>query len=212
MAQYTNSQDKGGTTETQREFLEILASDNGTKRSQDRYRKKPPTANEFALGYTYQDILDADHEGTPPPSIHKGSCGLAKSTTDLLARLSVYFVSEPSPAFAPLVKPVLSSRAIPETLAVILLDWAEPWRWIRQLRDWVRFLRALTSDLSDDAKEAAEETMKEWQQRRIGRTFNDAGGTNNADANVAIPLSQGEWDEPLGLPLCVVCHRVCRKT
>ena len=54
--------------------------------------------------------------------------------------------------------------------------------------------------------------MKEWQQRRIGRPPNDAGGTNNADIHVAIPLSQGEWDEPLGLPLCVVCHGVCRST
>ena len=142
----------------------------------------------------------------------KVSHGLAQSATDLLARVSVYFLSEPSPAFAPLIKPLLSPRAISETLAVVLLDWIEPWRWIRQLRDWIRFLRALTSDLSNDAKEAAETTMKEWQQRRIGRTFNDVGGANNADTNVTIPLEQGEWDEPLGLPLCVVCHRVCRST
>lgn len=33
------------------------------KRPQDRNRKKPPIANEFALGYTYQDVLDADQEG-----------------------------------------------------------------------------------------------------------------------------------------------------
>ena len=68
IAHCINSQRKGGTTETQGEFLEILASDAAIKRSQDRYRKKPPTANDFALGYTYQDILDADHEGTRPLS------------------------------------------------------------------------------------------------------------------------------------------------
>lgn len=40
---------------------------------QERNRRKPPIANEFALGYTYQDVLDADQEGifhlrgrTPP--------------------------------------------------------------------------------------------------------------------------------------------------
>ena len=53
----------GGSTETQKEFLETLASD-APKRPQDRHRRKPVVANEFALGYTYQDVLDADHEGT----------------------------------------------------------------------------------------------------------------------------------------------------
>lgn len=35
-----------------------------TKKSQDRQSsKQPPIANNFALGYTYHDVLDADHEG-----------------------------------------------------------------------------------------------------------------------------------------------------
>lgn len=29
--------------------------------------KRPPVANSFALGYTYLDVLDADHEGELPP-------------------------------------------------------------------------------------------------------------------------------------------------
>lgn len=34
------------------------------KKGQDRHTaKQPPIANNFALGYTYQDVLDADHEG-----------------------------------------------------------------------------------------------------------------------------------------------------
>jgi hypothetical protein len=53
----------GGTTESQREFLEALAVEDGRK-TQDRHgSKQPPIANNFALGYTYQDVLDADHEG-----------------------------------------------------------------------------------------------------------------------------------------------------
>ena len=52
----------GGSPDTQKEFLETLPSD-GPKRPQDRHMRKPVTANEFALGYTYQDVLDADHEG-----------------------------------------------------------------------------------------------------------------------------------------------------
>jgi hypothetical protein len=52
----------GGTTESQREFLEGLSAED-SKRNQDRQRKQPPIANNFALGYTYHDVLDADHEG-----------------------------------------------------------------------------------------------------------------------------------------------------
>jgi hypothetical protein len=52
----------GGTTDSQREFLEGLSAEN-SRRNQDRQRKQPPIANNFALGYTYHDVLDADHEG-----------------------------------------------------------------------------------------------------------------------------------------------------
>lgn len=53
----------GGTTDSQKEFLEALSVDDSRK-TQDRQRsKQPPIANNFALGYTYHDVLDADHEG-----------------------------------------------------------------------------------------------------------------------------------------------------
>lgn len=52
---------KGGTPETQREFIESLSSSEG-RRTFDR-QKTPPVANNFALGYTYYDVLDADQDG-----------------------------------------------------------------------------------------------------------------------------------------------------
>ena len=52
----------GGNPDTQKELLETLASDE-PKRPQDRHKRKPVIANEFALGYTYHDVLDADQEG-----------------------------------------------------------------------------------------------------------------------------------------------------
>lgn len=55
----------GGSSDSQKEFLEALSSEPSTKRSQGRHgNRKPPVANDFALGYTYHDVLDADHEGT----------------------------------------------------------------------------------------------------------------------------------------------------
>lgn len=179
----------GGSPDTQKEFLEVLASD-VSKRPQDRHKKKPVVANEFALGYTYQDVLDADHE-------------------DILARLSIYLLSEPSQSFAPLLKPLFTPQSIPESLLVLLLDWNEPWLWIRQIRDWVVLLRRITSSLDDTSKETMGLVMKEWQQRKRGiSTYNIGGSGTEGESNVTLPLSQGEWDEPLGLPLCVVCHNV----
>ena len=125
---------------------------------------------------------------------------------DILARLSIFTLPEYTAAFASLVKPLLSPHVIRETLVVILLNWAEPWSWVRQLRDWIRFLKGITSTLDEQCKVAVEETIKDWQQRRKGGLALDSGVASTSNVNV--PLSQGEWDEPLGLPLCVVCHGV----
>jgi dynein light intermediate chain 1, cytosolic len=59
---------KGGTPESQRDFILTLETD-PTSQSSNRNQStsKPPIANDFALGYTYQDVLDTDHEGTRFP-------------------------------------------------------------------------------------------------------------------------------------------------
>lgn len=49
----------------QKDFLDTLGSEI-LRKPQDKYRKRPPVANEFALGYTYQDVLDGDQEGMKP--------------------------------------------------------------------------------------------------------------------------------------------------
>lgn len=56
----------GGTPESQREFLETLSADTSADPglvNDKRKGKAPPIANQFALGYTYRDVLDADQEG-----------------------------------------------------------------------------------------------------------------------------------------------------
>lgn len=103
---------------------------------------------------------------------------------------------------------MMTARSISDTLVVLLLDWIEPWRWVRQIRDWVRFLRSITSALDEETQDVMAVTMKEWQQRRRGGTAYETVGTSTSDTHVNIPLSQGEWDEALGLPFCVVCHGV----
>jgi len=50
----------GGGPADQNEFVEALGAGNNR-----RSEKRPPVANDFALGYTYLDVLDADQEGEP---------------------------------------------------------------------------------------------------------------------------------------------------
>ena len=136
----------------------------------------------------------------------------ALNFVDNIARLSIYLLAEPSSSFASLLQPLITARSVPDTLIVILLDWAEPWAWVRNLRDWVRLLREVLVSLDNETKEAMEDLMQEWQQRRRGVTTYDGGGGVSGEGNVAIPLGLGEWDEGLGLPLCVVCINVSSKS
>lgn len=172
----------GGSPDSQREFLESISTESTSSR-RDRQARKPPIANQFALGYTYQDVLDADHE-------------------DILARMSVYTLSEPAPSYRLLLKPLLTPRMIPNTLIVILLDWNQPWNWVRQLRSWIRLLRSIIVSLDDESKIAMEETLNFWRSQKRGA----AGDGQPADDEGPIPFGPGEWDEPLGVPLSVVCQ------
>ncbi|KAK9859626.1 hypothetical protein MYU51_013787 [Penicillium brevicompactum] len=184
----------GGTPDSQREFLDTFSADTSADPALANDKRKgkgkvPPIANQFALGYTYRDVLDADKE-------------------DTLARVSAYLLSEPSPSFAPLLKPLLTPKSVPETLVVILMDWSDPWTWVRRLREWVRLLRSVLVSLDDETKIVMEETMLEWRDRKRGMdaTNATAGGLSNSSGPITIPLGPGEWDEGLGIPMCVVCQ------
>ncbi|KAL7621515.1 hypothetical protein AAE478_008839 [Parahypoxylon ruwenzoriense] len=178
----------GGSVESQRDFLEGLSSNE--RKSLDRNNHKiPPIANSFALGYTYYNVLDADQE-------------------DILARISLYLLTSPAPTFTSLIKPLLTPQSIPNTLIVILLDWSQPWLWMRQLREWLLLLRTVIMSLSLECKETMEEAMISWRDRgRTGGSVNlDGTGVVAAEGDVALPLGPGEWEDALGLPLCVVCQ------
>jgi dynein light intermediate chain 1, cytosolic len=122
----------------------------------------------------------------------------------------MYLLSSPSPAFTSLLKPLLTQQTIPNTLLVILLDWSHPWAWMRQLREWMLLIRSVVSSLSLECKDLLEENMTMWKERgRGGSSLNlDGTGAVTAEGDVALPLGQGEWDEPIGLPLSVVCQNV----
>lgn len=183
----------GGSVESQRDFLASLSS-NEKRRNMDRSKDKmPPIANSYALGYTYYDVLDVDQD-------------------DNLARVSLYLLSTPSPAFASLLKPLLTKQSIPNTLIVVLLDWSQPWTWMRQLRDWILLLRNVIKSLSEECKYVLEDNLNAWKDRGRGGSALNLDGTPalTSEGDVPLPIGQGEWDEPLGLPLCVVCQNAER--
>lgn len=199
----------GGSTESQREFLEALSSEDARKGQDRQSSKQPPIANSFALGYTYHDVLDADQEGTLGKVKFNLELVLILCALDILARLSVYLLSDPSPSFTPLLQPLLNPQTIANTLIVVLLDWSQPWFWLKELRDWIRLLRTLLVSLDADCKEKMEEVMINWRDRGRGGNSLDGGvSSTTTDGDVSLPLGPGEWEEALGLPLCVVCQNV----
>ncbi|OAQ60027.1 dynein light intermediate chain [Pochonia chlamydosporia 170] len=180
----------GGTPETQREFIESLSGTNA-RRNFDR-QKTPPVANNFALGYTYYDVLDTDQD-------------------DTLARVSLYLLSQPSGEFASLVSPLLTPESVSHTAIIILLDWSQPHQWLRQIWRWIQVLEEVMGRVSSEARNEMEDIMASWKERgRVGAPTNldgtpTATGTSG-DGDGQLPLGPGEWSEPLGLPLCVVCQ------
>jgi len=57
----------GGSIEAQSQFIDSITPkplpQNVRRPYERQQRKKPNVANRFALGYTYQDVLDVDQEG-----------------------------------------------------------------------------------------------------------------------------------------------------
>lgn len=177
----------GGSSEQQRIFLEHLNPKESQRRNDTRSgttsrKTEIPISNKYALGYTYHDILDADHE-------------------DVLARLNVHMLTNPSGRFVPILKPLLSADIVKDILVVILLDWNDPFKWARELRQWTRLLRKVIVSLDEETKIELEQCMNNWKERRVGP---DAQNISAQDSS-AITLGPGEWDEGLGIPLAVVC-------
>lgn len=57
----------GGAREDQNNFVESLAQQPLHNKARNRRDGKIPFSNVAAVGYTYQNVLDTDHEGTKNP-------------------------------------------------------------------------------------------------------------------------------------------------
>lgn len=69
------------------------------------------------------------------------------------------------------------------------------------------------SQVNSESRNEMEEIMTTWKERGRGGAALNLDGTPTAagtsgDGDGLLPLGPGEWSEPLGLPLCVVCQNV----
>lgn len=69
------------------------------------------------------------------------------------------------------------------------------------------------SHISSESRSEMEEAMVSWKERGRGGSSLNLDGTplataTSSDGEGSLPLGPGEWTEPLGLPLCVVCQNV----
>lgn len=67
--------------------------------------------------------------------------------------------------------------------------------------------------VNGEARNEMEDVMASWKERGRGGASTNLDGTPTAtgtsgDGDGLLPLGPGEWSEPLGLPLCVVCQNV----
>jgi dynein light intermediate chain 1 len=131
---------------------------------------------------------------------------------DILARMSIHLLSDARTPYAPLLDCTFTSNTISHTLAVILLDWDEPWLWLRQFRERIFMLKSVLDVLDNNSKDKMDNSMKLWRERRIGPAVEGTTSMTTFQSDKSQqppppPLGPGEWDEPLGIPLCIVCHR-----
>lgn len=71
-------------------------------------------------------------------------------------------------------------------------------------------LRDILQSLDASCMTVMEEVMISWRDRgRNGSSVNlDGTGAASGEGDTALPLGPSEWEDGLGLPLCVVCQNV----
>jgi hypothetical protein len=77
-------------------------------------------------------------------------------TGDILARLTFSLFPNPSASLTPLLHETFTPSLLEKTTCVILLDWSTPWRWLRDLRDWISVVMGFLHETTRSRDNAAE--------------------------------------------------------
>jgi len=202
----------GGTIASQTQFLDIITPkplpQQGRRPYERQQRQNPAVANRFGLGYTYQDVMDVDQEGQYAVT---QAATYAEQSLDTLARLCINLLANTRSSYAPLLSTTFTPENLPHSLAVILLDWEDPWNWLQQLLTTIQTLKAALSSLDPACQDAIDEVTALWQARLAGPNYEGSTQTFTSTSSTRPettlpPRGPGELDTPLGIPLIVLCH------
>lgn len=120
------------------------------------------TKDDFALGFDWADVRDDADEGKQTKK--RGFQSVDQGYIDTLARLSVYTVQSSNPVHTALVPNVLPPKtSIPNSLVMIILDWAKPWTFVEQLEIWFNWI---DNWAKGDGSRELEVTREEGKERR----------------------------------------------
>ncbi|KAI9471298.1 hypothetical protein LPJ78_005592 [Coemansia sp. RSA 989] len=143
--------------------------------------------HDMGLTYRYMDVDDEDGEET-------------------IARVGLYQLASDRSADCGLLRLVLDAQTFGATAAVIVLDWARPWRFIKSLLRWMHVLSTSVEDVGSSW--AGRAAVAEGRERleRFWQEYSD-NGTRPSGVDVLLPLGSGVLEGNLGLPLVVVCTK-----
>jgi len=94
----------------------------------------------------------------------------------------------------------MTAETLSDTAVTIILDWSRPWAFITELRAWMLLLYRTTSGLETSEQHVLEDNNAIW---RRCRDFH--GSTRTAESIANLPLAPGEFDQPIGIPINVIC-------
>ncbi|KAK9456598.1 dynein light intermediate chain-domain-containing protein [Dipodascopsis uninucleata] len=177
----------GGSLELQNEFIHQISR---SVESHSLTVDGPgPCKTDSGIGYTYLAVSDSDQD-------------------ELLLKIHIYTIVHVYTAYGKLLTDVLNRQDvnIENVSVVVLLDWGNPRRWIRDFAFCLRFLKHTVLPGVDAEKlEAGLASSLQQYKRRMIMPFTGSDQLVSVSKDeIAVSFEEGEYDIPLGIELLVV--------
>ncbi|RIB08328.1 dynein light intermediate chain-domain-containing protein [Gigaspora rosea] len=173
----------------------------------DNFNKKHHS--DLALSYTFTEVKDDE--------------------ADTLARLGLYQLAGSQEAYQSLLHFALNSTTLPDSLVVIVLDWARPWTFVETLQRWIKFIelgiervkkegsvgakddwtkgKAIVEEMQETLERFIRNYTKSYAHEPDTSTANGTVPASSEEDEVTLPLGDGVLTTNLAVPLVVVCTK-----
>ncbi|KAM0793520.1 hypothetical protein ACM66B_000959 [Microbotryomycetes sp. NB124-2] len=148
--------------------------------------------HDLGLSYNVVDIQDESDEET-------------------IARLGVYQLPSPERPNASLLSLAMSPATLMDSIVLIVLDWEQPWRFMRDLHAWTSLIDELVnergigdSQTGSSARERLGTLFRQYVEPSAVAT-NSTSAAHLADKDS--PLPSGTLTHNLGLDMVIVCTK-----